>query len=356
MGEIRVGFVGCGRISDLHQMGYRGISNGRITAVCDKNKTRAQSKASEWGITRVYTDYDDMLGDPEIDMVELLVPHHLHASMVIDACRAGKHVSVQKPMANSSKDAKSMVDAAEKANVKLRIYENFIFYEPFLIARKMIDEGEIGTPQMIRIHFSTGTRETGWKIPLEAWAWRFDEKKCGGGPLVFDHGYHLFSLARYFMGDAERISTWIDRSSVLPFISIDAPATVMIKFKDVRKYGVMDFCYTPSIKIDSDHYADDNRIEIVGEKGIILINRCTAKTIDLPELMIYSDGKTRAIPIKHVGWENSFIGCTRHFLSVLENGGSPMLDGKCGKAVLDMSLAAQASALKHHEVLLSEYT
>jgi predicted dehydrogenase len=130
----------------------------------------------------------------------------------------------------------------------------------------------------------------------------------------------------------------------------------MIKFKDARKYGVMDYCYTPSLKIDSDHYADDNRIEIVGEKGIILINRCTAKTVDLPELMVYSGGVTRTVPIEHVAWEDSFIRCTQHFLSVLENGGTPVLDGKSGKSVLDMALATQASAIKHQEIIVSEHS
>ena len=53
---------------------------------------------------------------------------------------------------------------------------------------------------MIRMHVSTGKSETAWKVPLSAWFWRFDETKSGGGPLVFDHGNHLFSLAHYLMG------------------------------------------------------------------------------------------------------------------------------------------------------------
>jgi predicted dehydrogenase len=152
------------------------------------------------------------------------------------------------------------------------------------------------------------------------------------------------------MGDAERVSAWIDKTTVMPLVNVDAPAAMMIKFKDPRKYGVIDFCHTPLLKIDSQHYADDNRIEIIGDKGIILINRCTAKTIDLPELMLYSDGKTKAIPIENVQWEDSFVKCTRHFIEVLQNGGNPLLDGKSGKAVLDMAIATEISAMKHQEI------
>ncbi|MGB3714508.1 MAG: Gfo/Idh/MocA family oxidoreductase [Candidatus Promineifilaceae bacterium] len=70
----------------------------------------------------------------------------------------------------------------------------------------MIDAGEIGEPQMIRVHYNSGTRDSGWNVPLKAWIWRFDEECCGGGPIIFDHGCHLFSLARFLMGEVEKVS------------------------------------------------------------------------------------------------------------------------------------------------------
>ncbi len=193
-------------------LGYRDQEDARIVAVCDINRRRAQAKARAWGIERVYSDYQQVLEDPEIDLVELLVPHDLHAPMTIAACHAGKHVSVQKPMALNVAEADQMIKAAQEAGVVLRVYENFVFYPPIVQAKKMIEAGEIGEPQMIRIHVSTGKSKTAWKVPLSAWAWRFDEKRCGGGPLVFDHGYHLFSVAYYLMGPVKRVMAWIDRS------------------------------------------------------------------------------------------------------------------------------------------------
>ena len=99
MNPIRVAFVGCGRISDLHQMGYRGRDDAKIVAVCDVNKAEAKKKAKEWGVDKVYSDYQQVLEDKEIDAVELITPHHLHCPMTIQAAEAGKHISVQKPMA-----------------------------------------------------------------------------------------------------------------------------------------------------------------------------------------------------------------------------------------------------------------
>jgi len=78
-GTIRVGIVGCGRISGLHALGYRGREDARIEAVCDTKRTRAREKARAWGVEKVYADYLELLADPEIDLVELLVPHPLHA-------------------------------------------------------------------------------------------------------------------------------------------------------------------------------------------------------------------------------------------------------------------------------------
>lgn len=350
MAPIRVAIVGCGRISDLHEMGYRGLEDARIVAVCDVNPRRARAKARAWGVDRVYTDYRQVLDDPEVDLVELLVPHHLHAPMTVAACQAGKHVSVQKPMALSAAEADQMIAAARQAGVVLRVYENFVFYPPHVRARQMIEAGEIGEPQMIRLHVSTGMQKHGWKVPLSAWAWRFNERQCGGGPLVFDHGYHIFSLAYYLMGPVKRVYAWIDQSPVIPTRSIDAPAVIMFQFTAPRRYGLMDFAYTPRTKIESLYYADDDRVEVIGDRGILFVNRCTARTVDLPPLMLFRDGNTTAIPVDRVEWHDSFVDCTRHLIQVLTKGGQPILDGPTGKAVLQFCLAAHLSARTGREV------
>jgi predicted dehydrogenase len=75
-------------------------------------------------VEKVYGDYAQLLADRGIDLVELLVPHYLHADMTVAACQAGKHVSVQKPMALTVAEADRMIQAAEQADVTLRVFEN----------------------------------------------------------------------------------------------------------------------------------------------------------------------------------------------------------------------------------------
>ncbi len=352
MNSLGVAIVGCGRISDLHALGYRDRQDAKIVAVCDKNRRLARQKGREWGAGKIYTDFHSVLADPAVDLVELLVPHHLHAPMTIAACDAGKHVSVQKPMALSVTECDQMIQAADRNHVRLRVFENFIFYPPFVRVKEMIEAGEIGTPRMIRLHMNTGTRDSGWDVPLRAWGWRFNQKTSGGGPLVFDHGYHLFSLARYLMGDVSRVFAWIDKTAVVPPLYLDAPATIMFQFEDSPAYGVMDFVHTPEMRIHSDYYPDDNRVEIVGDKGILFINRCTARTIDLPAVMLFRDGRTTVIDVPRDEWHHSFVDSTQHLIEVLRDGGQPRLDGRDGRAVLQFVLAAHESSTTGREARL----
>ena len=352
-GPIRVAIVGCGRISDLHQLGYRGREDARIMAVCDTRKSQAVGKGKAWGVEKVYSDYQQVLEDKNIDLVELLTPHHLHCPMTVAACQAGKHVSVQKPMALSATEADEMIAAAKKAGVTLRVYETFVYYPPAVKARQLIDAGEIGEVRAVRMHVNSGTGDSAWQVPLSAWLWRFNEKQCGGGPLVFDHGYHLFSLGWYLGGSVEKVVAWIDHTPVKEaggMVKIDAPAVIMFKFKAPRCYGMLDIEHTPKMRIRSDYYADDDRIEVIGEKGILFINRYTAKTVDLPELMLFKDGKTTPIPVEGVEWHDGFIATTLGLIDQLKGGKPARLDGPTGKAVLQFTLAALHSAASGKEV------
>jgi predicted dehydrogenase len=350
MKPIGVGIVGCGRISDMHALGYSDCQDAHIIAVCDTNRKRARQKAKDWGAAKVYTDYSELLTNPEIDLVELLVPHHLHKPMTVQAAQAGKHISVQKPMALNAAEADEMIDAADQAGVLLRVFENFVHYAPARKAKAMLDDGEIGSPIMLRMHINTGSSPKGWDIPLDAWLWRFNENKSGGGELVFDHGYHLFSIAYDLMGQATKVSAWIDKTSVAPGIFVDAPATIMFQFKRKRAYGVFDIAHTPGIVMDSKYYSDDDRVEIVGEKGILFINRYTTNALGVPELVLFKDGMTQPIPVEGVTWADSFIDTTRHLIEVIKHGGVPKLDGPTGKAVLQLTMAAQISAREGREV------
>ena len=342
---LRIGFIGTGRISDLHALEYLQSDRAQIAAVCDIDEESAQRRAADWNIppARVFTNHHALLALPDLDLVEILLPHHLHHPVTLDALAAGKHVSVQKPMALSLTQADEMIAAAETAQKTLRVYENFIFYPPVVHAASLIEAGEIGDPLTIRIKSNAGFSPTAWHVPLSAWAWRFNPEICGGGPMLFDDGHHKFALAWHFMGLAEEVHAWIGEMELMPGRVLDTPAIVSWKFPNNR-FGSLEVVYSPQLQIDTRYYAQDDRIEITGTRGVIWINGGHGRLADAPSVALCRDGQTRNFDNLPTGWEQSFIHATRHLINALHDGGPPTLTASEGRIVLRSLLAAQQSA------------
>ncbi len=349
MERLRVGFIGAGRISDLHAIEYLHNECAQLVAVCDVDAKLAESRGTAWGVPKknIFTDYHDLLALKEVDLVEILTPHHLHYQHTLDAAAAGKHISLQKPMAISLSQADQMIAAAKKANVIFKVFENFIFYPPVMRAKALIEAGEIGKPLTIRIKSNAANSPNAWKVPTGAWEWRFDPEKNGGGPLCFDDGHHKFSLAWFFMGGiAEEVHAWIGST---PFKDGDAvgyfdgPAIISWKFPQNR-VGSLEVVYSPELIVDTNHYAQDDRIEITGEKGVIWVTRGHGKMMDIPPVVMYKDRRVQGFSDIPTGWEHSFINSTRHFIEAYFKGEPPKLTGEQGREILHFALAAQESA------------
>jgi predicted dehydrogenase len=356
MEKLRVGFIGTGRISDLHAIEYLQNERAELVAVCDVDAGIARSRAEAWGVpeNRVFTDYHDLLAIKELDLVEILLPHHLHYQATLEAAAAGKHISLQKPMALSVDEADKMIAAAKQAGVILKVFENFIFYPPVVRAKALIDTGEIGEPLTIRIKSNAATSPNAWVVPLSAWAWRFDPKTCGGGPLVFDDGHHKFSLGWFFMGMAEEVHAWVGATPIIPgdtTFCTDSPAIISWKFPNNR-FGSLEVVYTPEMTVDSIYYAQDDRIEITGTKGVIWVTRGHGKMMDVPPVILYKNQKVSTFSDMEVDWKYSFINSTRHFIDAYFKGEPPSLTGEQGREILRFALAAQESARSGQSVRL----
>jgi predicted dehydrogenase len=348
-------FAGCGRISDLHALGYAHSEKARIYGLFDPDRSRAEAKADLWKAEKVYSSYEEALADPIIDLVEILTPHHLHCPMAVAAARAGKHISLQKPMALTLAEADKIISAADQAGVILRIFENFVYYPPYVKAAELIEAGEIGEPLSFNLRVRCGRGSGAWDIPPDAWQWRFNPQTGGGCPIMFDHNYHNYSLAIYMLGPVERVSSWIDRSEVVPGsgLMVNVPAVVMWKYRRGGTYGVMDVVMAPELEIETSHYADESRLEITGTKGIIMVNRSTGRLQNRPPVELYRDGITTSFENIPAGWEESFIFATSDMIDSLFTGCQPRLSGKEGRAVLELTLAVQKSAREGKNIQIS---
>ncbi|MDR3374559.1 MAG: Gfo/Idh/MocA family oxidoreductase [Ancalomicrobiaceae bacterium] len=343
--RIGIGFIGAGRISDLHAIEYCANPGAEIVAICDVDIELASGRAAAWGVgqAKVYADYRDLLADPAVDAVEILVPHHLHHLIASAALAAGKHVSLQKPMTLDLREADDLVARAAASGKVFKVFENFIFYPPVMQARALIDDGAIGTPLSIRIKSNPGRSRSAWAVPPSAQVWRADASKSGGGPLCFDDGHHKFALAWHFMGRAEAVHAWIGQSRAPDGFLFDAPALISWRFSEGR-VGCLEVVYSPELDIITEHYAQDDRVEITGTRGVISINRGHGRLGDQPPVVLQAGGKTVGYSDMDTGWEASFVESTRQFIKVLRDGGTPRLTGAEGREVLAFTIAAQDAA------------
>jgi predicted dehydrogenase len=355
--SVRVGIVGGGRIADLNKIGWLEHPRAQIVAVCDVNDERRAQRAAEWGC-KDYAELGDMLADPDVDAVDILTPHHLHATQAIAAFEAGKHVSVQKPPTRSLAEFDRVTAAAEKAGTVFKVYENFLFYAPHVLARRIVDGGDVG--DVLSVHIVTGEGRTGagqgWRIGPESTAWRMDPSLCGGGMMTFDHGFHCFQLGRMFIDvPVERVHAFIAVDDVGDGLQVDLSALISWQYEGrPARYGSWDLVNSVDLDVRSNYYVSDDCLEIRGTRGIIWVNQCTGQLLEQPSVVHYRDGVVRSFHRLDTDWATSFRDATFDFIDAILDGRPPRLDAEQGRATLAFALAAQLSAAEHREVTLAE--
>ena len=346
---MNIGFIGCGRIADLHARAYQDQKVARLYAVCDTDRDKAESRRREWGAEKAYTDYQDLLADPEITAVEILTPYDTHEAVVIAASRAGKHIACQKPMTTSLASVRRMAEAVENAGIHFQLTEIYVHYPPIAFARKLIEDGAIGESAGMRMDFIASPLG-GWDIPPSTYEQQTRIAGTGLGLSTFDHGHHEWATAWYLLGEVERVSSWIDSNDGI----LDVPATIMWKGKGNKRYGVCEFLFSENMPVPTNYYSNDELYRIVGSKGIIHINRGTGEMMDSPPVSLF-DGHTwkhfNDIP---ADWGLGFVNAGRHFFRVVSGEVAPLLSLDQGAEVLRFGLAIMESARKRREVYLDE--
>lgn len=122
MDRLGVALIGCGRIADLQVLGYLDHPKAELRAVCDRDADLVRCRQAEWGAHQAYTDIDAVLADPNVDVVDIMLPHHLHRAVATAALEAGKHVSLQKPPTLTIGDLEAVARAAGAARRTLRVF------------------------------------------------------------------------------------------------------------------------------------------------------------------------------------------------------------------------------------------
>lgn len=208
MEEIRIAILG-------HRFMGRAHSNAWLQAprffdlpykpvlqvACGRDTESLQAFADRWGWAEVETDWRKVLERDDIDAIDIALPTHLHAETAIAAAEAGKHIFCEKPFCNSTAEAEAILGAAEKAGIVHYLNHNYRRCPAVTLAKKLIDEGEIG-----EIYHWRGAYQQSWLVnPEHPVDWKLKKATAGAGPL-WDLGSHAVDLAHYLVGDFKEIS------------------------------------------------------------------------------------------------------------------------------------------------------
>ena len=186
---VKLGVLGAGIIAKSFMEAAPQVPDLEVGVICDVAEDAARAMAKPLGIAWV-TNYQEVLADEAIEAVYVALPHHLHEEVTIAAAEAGKHILLEKPMANSLEEADRMLAAQKRAGVKLMLGFTHRFHSELETAKRLIDAGELGQLTMAIDIMTTGGRIPGW----------FWQKKEAGGGVLHVNGAHSFDRLRWLMG------------------------------------------------------------------------------------------------------------------------------------------------------------
>lgn len=184
--------IGCGFFARNHMHGWAEADGAGIVAVCDRERSKAEDFAADFGVPRVYTDAAEMLAAETPDFADVATTVESHRPLVELCLQHGATTVCQKPFAETYADGKAMVDAATAAGKPLIIHENFRWQRPLIALREQLDQGVIGAPTFARLSFRHGY-DVYANQPYLAKTARF---------AIMDVGLHLFDVDRFLLGDA----------------------------------------------------------------------------------------------------------------------------------------------------------
>lgn len=327
---IGVGLIGCGGISRAHAQGYKTLSHlFRVVAVADVNEQLAQERASELGAEKVFTDYRQLLELPEVEAVDIVLPHYLHHPVALESASAGKHIFVEKPIANTLEQADEMIQSAEKAGVKLMVGFNERFDPTYQKMKELVDEGAIGEVFAVRADHNQNVRR-----PRDHWL--YSNAKAGGG-VVIGSGIHRLDLLRWIVGEVKRVANF-QKTAVLPMEGEDSAVTLL----EFEKGAIGEVCHIWAVR-RSPWY---EMLYLYGTEGSL--HNIGGVYLDSQKRPECDQGFTKIeVPPAH-----SFTEELRHFGECILNDKEPLTNGRDARKTLEVVIAAYRSAQEGRVVTL----
>jgi predicted dehydrogenase len=288
MKELNIGLVGTGFMGKGHSTAYKLLphifstlpARPRLRIVGDVNEELAKTAAANFGFEDYSVGWEHVVNHPEVDIVDITAPNHVHKEIAVAAAKAGKHIYCEKPLAVTLEDARDMMEAAQTAGVKTLVGFNYLKSPATLMAKRLIDEGKIGDIWHFKGYFNQDVLAD----PSLPFSWRFEKKIAGSGALG-DLGAHIIAIAHLLVGDICKLcamtETFIrERSIATGAFGYDGKADLNAPRKTVENDDVVNmllkFKCGATGTIESSRIAQGHKVfltyEINGSKGSLRFN------------------------------------------------------------------------------------
>lgn len=255
MNKIKFALIGCGRIGNRHAHHIQNL--GSLVAVCDTDKSKADSLALEYGAKAFYSIEALLHECKGIDVVSICTPNGLHAEQTIMSLRSGFHVLCEKPMALSVHDCGEMIKAAENANRRLFIVKQNRFNPPVAAVKKAVDSGKFGKILSVQLTCFWNRNEEYYKN-----SWK-GTKALDGGTLYTQFS-HFIDLLYWMIGDIKKVNAFTGNLTHQGIIEFEDTGVIACEFYN-GAIGTINYT------VNSYKKNMEGSLTIFGDKGTVKI-------------------------------------------------------------------------------------
>jgi len=330
MEKVKVGIIGCGFIARNHMRQYwHNAEDAEVIACAEPDEKRRQSFAQEFNIPNAVADESELLSLPELQAVDISSPPAMHATQILQALHAGKHVLTEKPFALDFENAKKAVAEAEKANLRLMVMQNSRWWPEYKEAKRMIEEGEIGVSL-----FVTNQIRHVWSAA--------EYRKKMERMLMFEVTIHYVDLLRFVL-NSEPVEVYAVTGKNPAREDIgETHVTILLKFQNECQATVITPAHCMGVKIN---WGGETTIECT--RGTIWLNRNESHT-----LSAYSPFYGGYMPEIRFDPFNDFEGSIRCFVQCVVNNTEPPTSGRDNLNTLKIILTAYQSVEEKRPITL----
>ncbi|MEA9564654.1 MULTISPECIES: Gfo/Idh/MocA family oxidoreductase [unclassified Xanthomonas] len=195
MSKLGIAIVGTGMIGAVHRRAAL-LAGAEVRGIAASSPQRARDVAQSWGVPRAYRDIEEVVADPQVQVVHVCTPNHLHRAMAQAALQAGKHVICEKPLATTLQDAQALVALAASTGLVATVPFVYRYHPVIREARARIAQGELGPLRLIH-----GSYLQDWLLDPASNNWRVDPALGGASRVFADIGSHWCDLVEWVGGE-----------------------------------------------------------------------------------------------------------------------------------------------------------